>query len=329
MRKHAEIPDAWQTKFQLYLKIPFPFTWLLIGGVMFAFAWAVAYRLGLSDTAIRFFGFQALLIASIGNGVVYFEQLLDESADAMEKLVDDKTLAREWTDGWYNTIFWSKSNVVMGFCLATLTTVSGLFTLTTQFNSWPGIVCASVFNFSVGLLGGSMMWAMIGIARLMLSLGKDISITASIFDTSTSPIRSASTLLWKVSLTAILIYLLGMSIYFFCSIELQLFNVLLSAFFGLFLVLYFVLPQVNIHKTLVRIKGERLSALVGQIDKSFDTVTQDPNPQNIAQLRELFDIQSVVNGKRSWAFGTNELLLLIGSIAIPLLLFLVGRLFAK
>ena len=62
---------------------------------------------------------------------------------------------------------------------------------------------------------------------------------------------------------------------------------------------------------------------------TFDDVAKNPTPTNINQLRELFDLQHVVNGKKSWSFGTTELLILLGTVLIPLILFVFECLFSK
>ena len=95
---------------------------------------------------------------------------------------------------------------------------------------------------------------------------------------------------------------------------------------GAFIILYFIVPQINIHKTLVGVKHQRLKALVEQLDHTFDLVASEPSPENINRLRDLFQLQDIVNGKRSWAFGMGELLMLIGSVLVPLLLFMVDYL---
>ena len=171
-----------------------------------------------------------------------------------------------------------------------------------------------------------MLWMMLGIARLMSSLGSTVSIAPSIFDSSTSALRAASSVLWKISLSAVFLYLLGVSIRVLCPAERGVLDMIVTAFFGVFVVLYFIIPQLNIHKTLVGLKRNRLSTLVKQIDNTFDAVASTPTPENIGQLRDLFDLQRVINGKTSWSFGVGELLALIGTILVPLSLFAVGYL---
>ncbi len=328
MLRHTVTPDAWQTKVQNSLWAPFPIPWIGISLVIYLIGFFVMKVFESNMQLIRFVLIESLLIAAIANVVIFFEQLLDEFTDSLELLLDDdKHRIKNWIDRWYDNIFWSKYNLLVGGGLAALTIILSIFNLPALFKSWPGLICGISLSAIIGFLGGSMLWSMIGIARLMLSLGKRINIRASIFDTTNSPLRAASSVLFKVSITAVLIFVLGLTTYHFCSIKLHIVNIVVNAIIGLFLILYFIIPQINIHKTLVKIKQDRLNSLVAQIDRSFDFVTKNPNPENIAQLRELFDIQRVVNGKRSWSFGTNELLVLISSILIPLTLFLVKYLF--
>jgi hypothetical protein len=154
--------------------------------------------------------------------------------------------------------------------------------------------------------------------------GEGIEISASIFDTKTSVLRIASSFLWKISIVSALIYVFGLSIISVCSIHIEVPALVVAACFGFFMVAYFIVPQLNIHQVLVDLKRDRLQKLVEKIDQNFDMVASDPTPENIAKLRELFHLQGVVNGKRSWSFGLGELMMLISSIVIPLLLFFLN-----
>ena len=104
-----------------------------------------------------------------------------------------------------------------------------------MFTSVAGKNYAYFVYFFLGLVGGSMLWCMLGIARLMSSLGKDVTIQPSIFDTKTSSLRTASSILWKVSFVAALMYILGISQIYFCSIYLGTFSKSLTIFFGMFI----------------------------------------------------------------------------------------------
>ena len=93
--------------------------------------------------------------------------------------------------------------------------------------------------------------------------------------------------------------------------------------FGIFFMLYFIIPQWNVHKTLIKLKQKRLRKLVKQVDSTFDKVAQNPTRENIQQLRSLFEVQQVVNGKSPWSFGITELLVLLGSVIVPLIILII------
>lgn len=327
---YKQSPDAWQTKFQEFTRLPFPFAWILVASILLLIGFVIQRAFGEDESLIRLLLLDAALIAAIANAVVFFEKMLDEVADNFPDLIDEsKEFAIQWIRKWYQTIFWSKNNIFAGVILATICLVFGGQNSTNSFKSTFGISYSYFISFAIGFLGGSMFWTMLGIARLMSSLGKDVNIKPSIFDSETSALRAASSVLWKVSLISALTYILGISRFYFFSLELGRNIILIVVFFGIFLISYFIIPQINIHRTLVNLKRGRLKVLVNKIDSSFDSVAKNPTSENINQLRELFNLQAVLNGKKSWSFGTKELLLLLGSVLIPLLLFVLERFFSK
>lgn len=324
---YKESPDAWQTKVQVWARIPFPLPWMLIAGVVFLIGYFFVIFFGDNLNAIGLLAIESALIAAIANSVVLFEKLLDDVADAFPILLDEKEEeVNEWLSRWYKNIFWSNSNVLMGLILGIL---CGAHNFAQPFETIVGRAYAYIILFLVAFLGGSMFWTMLGIARLTSSLGKDVKIKLSIFDSKSSAFRAASSVLWKVSITASLVYMLALSIYYFGLIECNAQILVIVLIFGMFIILYFIIPQINIHKTLMSIKRSKIEALVKQIDHTFNNVAAQPNPQNINQLRDLFQLQRIVNGKKSWSFGTAELLMLTGSVLVPLLLFAIGYFLRK
>jgi hypothetical protein len=316
--------DSWQMKVQQLVGLPFPFPWLFVAGVLFAVGAVIGFYDNKNWDAIRLLAVETVLIAALVNAVVFFEMLLDQIADVAPELLDEgKDKADKWVRRWYEEIFWSNNNIYLGFGLAALVIGVKISCNGILFTSSVGRAYAYFINFAIGVAGGSMLWTMLGIAGIMLSLGKEVHIKPSIFDTNTSTLCVASSVLWKVSFVAALAYILGISPIFLCLIKFNVLAKIIAAFFGMFIVLYFIIPQVNIHKTLLRIKRDRLGVLIKQIDSAFDNVARNPTHSNINQLRELFDVQRVVDGKKSWTFGTTELLVLLGSVLIPLIIFIL------
>lgn len=322
-----EQSDAWQTKIHCFLRLPFPLSWILVAGVLAAVGYVFHVRCDGGPISLQAYLILSVMIAVLGNATVYIEMLLDDVADAYPKLLDeDEVVIENWLTKCYDNIFWSRKNIVAGF-------LAGCVLVWTATTVAPRMVPSTILrfyiyflDFLIGVLAGSLGWIMFGFAQLSASLGNDVRIRPSIFDTSTSSVRASSSVLWKISLTGALIYILALSVYYFFSAALNTINMIMVVTAGLGVVLYFIVPQMNIHKTLRKLKQDRLDLLVAQIDSSFDQVAMNPNPTNLNQLKELFNLQRVVDSKKSWSFGTGELIALIGLVVVPLLLFLLGYL---
>ena len=326
--KFAENPDSWQMKVHQYLSkrlpfpSPFPLPWLIIATPILVVGYMIE-----SISRKGLFAAEFGLIAALGNAVVYFEMLVDDVADhfphfVMRKREDVKKLLNDW----YRRTFWSLKDMIAGTLLGIMFVVVWWFDppVPRILASTPGKVYIYFTSFLVGFLGGSMLWAMFRIAALMLSLGsKDVEIRPSVFDSSTSPLRAVSAVLWKVSFTAIAIYVSIILWLILCANRRGVLTISLAITFGIIFMLYFIIPQWNIHKTLLQLKQKRLRKLIKQVDNTFDKVSQNPTRINIQQLRSLFEVQQVVNGKSPWSFGISELLVLLGSVIVPLLILII------
>jgi hypothetical protein len=329
-RTFKESPDSWQMKIQNITMLPFPLAWILFALISFLVGYVIIKLENDHINAFRLIIIDSTLIAALANSVVFYEKLLDEVADNLHYLLDEsEEISKNWIKYYYNDIFWSNKNIVTGFLLGALSIVLSISSGLELFNTLIGKIYLLTLSFLIGFFGGSMFWTMIGFARLTSDLGKKVQIKTSIFDSKASVLRTASSILWKVSITASFVYILGISSYLICITKLFLVNLLTIVFFGVFIVLYFIIPQVNIHKKLSGIKSQRIKSLVDQIDNTFDKVSSSPTPENINQLKELFHLQAIVNGKKSWSFGANELIILIGTVLIPLFIFIAKQLWGK
>lgn len=326
--KFAENPDSWQMKIQRYLNkrlpfpSPFPLPWLIIATPVFIAGFLIE-----SVRKRGLFAAEFGLVAALGNAVVYFEMLVDDVADHFPYLVtQEREKVRELLNDWYQRTFWSFKDMIAGALLGIIFVLVWLFDPPdpSVLDSMTGKVYVYAASFLVGFLGGSMLWAMFRIAALMLSLGsKDVEIKPSVFDGGTSPLRAVSAVLWKVSFTAIAIYVSIILWLILCANSRGIITMSLVVAFGIIFILYFIIPQWNIHRTLLHLKRKRLRELIKQVDKTFDKVAENPTRVNIQQLRSLFEVQQVVNGKSPWSFGISELLVLLGSVIVPLLILII------
>ena len=325
LKNYQEKSDAWQTKFQEKFGLPFPIPWVVIGIVFFMIGFAVKQVLIEPEMDLRVVAILSALIAATANSVVYYEKVLDRATESIPYILRENAAGIEkWLDEWYRYIFWSSRNVFTGFALSVLC-VASIYLSGGLGRGAIGVIYNYILIGVIGFLGGSMLWTMIGVAKMTSSLGSSVKIRVSIFDSQTSSMKIASGIIWRVAITAAFVYLLGISMYLICGIKLYGLIYVIVVGFGVFVFIYFIAPQANIHKTLLDIKRDRLRVLVDQIDKTFDRVAIDPSVDNIGQLRDLFSLQKTLNGRAAWAFGTKELLTLLGSVLVPVIILLLNR----
>ena len=329
--RHKKVPEAWQTKAQELVGLPFPLPWLMIGGLLFGLSWAMIANENYTARIFPLLAINSFLIAALGNAVVYFEMLLDEMADNSPELLDKETDdINQWISLWYDRMFWSPKNLLAGLGLAVVFIPLNQIMMDQFCLQFMGskIVTYTLLGF-MNFMAGSAFWAMLCIALMFLSLGGEMKTRSSIFDSNTSLLRSASSIMWHTSLVSALIYLSGISIIYFCKLHLAPIMLFVTVFFGIFILGYFVVPQISLHKELLKEKRKQLQKLVTQIDRSYDVVTSEPTQENIDLLQDLFHIQAEVSGRKSWSFGMGELLALVSTIVIPLLLFFCEYLLDK
>ena len=94
----------------------------------------------------------------------------------------------------------SNKNIIVGLILGCICLFTSISANSETFGSLIGRIYSFALSFIIGFFGGSMFWTMLGFSRLTSELGKEVQIKTSIFDSKTSLLRTASSVLWKVSL---------------------------------------------------------------------------------------------------------------------------------
>ena len=319
---NQSVPIAWQAMVESVWRLPFPAPWLIIGGILLGIGAAISVQQG-GGEILRLVGMASALIAAAGNAVVLYGRMLQHVMLTFPALLDiDRQEGQRWCCSRAAKILSVWPNILAGLVLGLIIVSVSYNLIIEKFVSVVGIAYGIFMFGSVGLVGGSMAWTMLGIGRMILAMGRDVPVKASLFEERTSIIRVASRMMLRVSLVAIAVYALGVCIPF--SYTPGLLGTLVTAVFGVFVILYFIIPQFNLHRTLVRLKQAKIAKLIPQMERTFESVAQEPTAENLHQLRELFQLQLVLNGRTSWSFGMKELLLLLGSVVIPLLVCILG-----
>jgi hypothetical protein len=351
----SQIADAWHTKVHERLHLPLPLPWTLIGVLFFLGGYyTLPNRPPLQDVAFYFarpesqrgpnekplqewidgrqdprrvliLGYMALLIAAGGSGVVFCERVLDRAADAFPDCVTmDPANAREWGTRWHLRIFRSRAHLIVGTLVGLAYVGFGYGMVGDFYEGGFSMVYAHFLCFVVGLVSGPILWVMYQSSRMISSLGSEEQLHTSVLDAGASALRLVSLAVFKISVIAVVLYLIGL-LYFLLNPQFKgnLLPAIAATVLGLAVLWYFAGSQLNIHAALVQRKREKLRGLVDRLEESYQVAAKQPSDQNFKSLQNLLQLQKTVNSKSSWAFGMEQLLFILGSVIVPVVCALI------
>jgi hypothetical protein len=89
-------------------------------------------------------------------------------------------------------------------------------------------------------------------------------------------------------------------------------------FFGILLILYFVLPQYGIHRMIVKTKNQKAKAFSYKLRAVAEKAFANPIKENVSCLRSMFEIQRQLDEMSEWPFGSYEVVHISLIVIIPL-----------
>lgn len=92
---------------------------------------------------------------------------------------------------------------------------------------------------------------------------------------------------------------------------------------------FFLLPQIGIHNIMAREKQQRLLSFSNHLETSLERSLNDPTPENLQHLKELFELQGHLKNMNEWPFNVNTLWQLITALLIPITLALIEVFFNR
>ena len=310
------------------LPLPYQISWLIISEIIFLFHYLVL--LFFADD--KYTSFEYLLVESIAPillaliiiSIISFSKRLENFTLALKifiNLPEDKLL--EWYSALVNDAFSSKRMVAYGLPLGLLCVVLAIFTKPLIINSPIAEFSFCVLLFFLGFSGGCMLSSMIGIGKIIYLVGNIKNLKVSIYQHPSASIKAAGKLLFSISVSSLLIYLIGL-VYVYLKGALEGFFVsILMTVFALWVIGYFIFPQMKIHELMVRYKHKRIRDFSTHIDNALEGVLQKPSRENLEHVKELFEIQKELNGMSEWPFDTKLIFTLISLVIVPVMIALI------
>lgn len=105
----------------------------------------------------------------------------------------------------------------------------------------------------------------------------------------------------------------------FSSLEL----ILWFSSFAILLFIYFILPQVSIHRMMTSTKKEKIEMFSSQMNAALEEPFRFPNKENVSYLKDMLSVQNQLNQMCDWPFGIYEILQIVLILIIPLIVVLL------
>lgn len=321
------IVTPYEEKLARIIPLPYPIVWLLFSCLLLGLHLFALWRTGEPFKPLWPIVVVGLLPGLISIGTIWFSKILEQFTPSLYLFIDwPEEQVREWYESEVRAIFNLKWMLGCGVPTAILMLLCVVIGPLWPTNAYPKITF-SILIFALGFLAGGMIYTMIRIPIIVYRLGKIEEIKVSVYQHPLTSVKAVGRLLGKISLVIIGIYVFGISYHLFC--EANTLTVLVTCFFGLFVLAFFILPQFNVHKIMSKVKHRRLRRFSVYLEESLQNVTKDPSRKNVQRVRELFDVQKSLNMMGEWPFDTKILLVILIGIVMPIIVVLLQVLWKR
>lgn len=252
---------------------------------------------------------------------IYFSKILERFTPSLFNILSwEKNKSIDWYTKQLNKIFSDKNIVISGLAMCLLLTPTAFYGPLLP-EHYIARISFMVLMSIVTFTAGGTLYSLVAIIIMLDDLAKTNALKVSIYQHHLTSIKAIGSLMAKISITALLLYFLGISYNIAC--KQTIITAVTTAIFGVIILLLFILPQMKVHNIMSRVKQKRLIMFSVHLEKSLHDVTINPSEGNISQVRELFAIQNSLNEMNEWPFDTKMLITVLTGIAVPILLVLL------
>jgi hypothetical protein len=305
------------------IKAPYPLIWILAGQLLFFAMYAVQKLLG-EETHLGYQFMLSLLFVNCTIGVIWCSRQFERFLYSLCCFLDldcSKDKITSWYKERLRDIFENRQMLAWGIGLALLMVVT-LSRLGLLYNSLAAKVMYLVFWIVVCFFGGTVIFSGIRSAVFVVKLSK-LPIRISIHQHPLTSIKALGDLYFKMALYWIVTYCIALLVARLSPYGFQGTVLLWVVPVGLFVLVWFVLPQIEVHRLMFEAKQLRIRALSSHLETALTEASVNPTPQSIARLKDLFELQQHLNSMSEWPFNTRMILTILTAIVIPMIVLII------
>lgn len=305
-----------------WIPLPTWSVWLLIwSGVFIVDYWLSAdlqYHSHFTELGIIAFFFSLCVNLAVSN------QILNSLYYDLKLFID---MGEDELQGWYDqklkfmyTGLWP---ILFSIAFVTILEISG-GALVNKINSFDSTLL--IFRASYRIAGffllGLCLWSIINFMRLPSEVLR-FKLKPKLPNLQGVGIQAIGGAFFKVAIIGALSFALLAATIYVSPLSDNLMILGWLAFGGATIIGLFLSPLFSIHRVMVTEKRTQLVSLSSLIQSALVRINDEPSPQNLQQLKEMFELQKHLQDLDDWPFNSKMLWQLISVLLIPLMLVLI------
>lgn len=164
---------------------------------------------------------------------------------------------------------------------------------------------------------GIAMWALVRAAIIPLRVAQ-FKIKVSSYQVRGTGLQALGRTYFRMAIFLSASYFVMVGIAIFSPFTMSLLVLGWLAIGAVTIFLFFLLPQMGIHRIMAEVKYKKLDAFSIHLDEALEQSISTPTPENMQRLKELFELQQHLKNMNEWPFEFSMVWQLITALIIPL-----------
>ena len=301
-------------------KLSYYISWGIIGFVYFFIYYLLEhfYDESMSFTTMLIGSY---LLFAQNTIIIYWSKFFEMLYPALETFVETEEL-EQWYKNELAVIFSLKNNTIFGF----LFSISAIFLLIIPNLEFNFIYTALFFYIGLFLALfalGSGIYFLIATFKFLFHLTK-LPLKIHLYQHPLRSLKTVGKLFVKIFyLGSLCIYVPWIIAILYSTIEINFKIISFYSFMGIFLGLYFFIPQYRIHKLIVATKRNKEFEIGSYLNQIDDVNLLDFFSLKYKHLSQLHDLKEIIGNMDEWAFNEDSILKIISAIVLPSIIILI------
>ena len=328
-----------QEKWVMHFRINPWLSWLIIGEVLGGAAYLAVL---LSHGVMMWIGQLAIMYSIVvmiaGAGPVWVRDELEKLLPAFNTFIKlPPKKIRDWFSNELKRVFSSTGMVLSGIGISTLVMWSFIYMTKwytkpviwwgTPAGDWTVTIVVSILAFLLGMA----LYLIVQLAFLIHRI-PNLPLQMTIYQHPSASISAVGKVLQKfTTICAITLGLVSLTAIPLSPFRYQMGMILVGwlTFGGCIVVAFFIFPQYRLHIAMSNAKANKIRTFATTLSKELDKAIKHPTSDQIAYVKQLFEIYQHLTEMPEWPFNARSFLSLLSVVIIPILLSVIQQFIIK